>query len=97
MIEHIVLIKIKEGQEGEIEKICKSLNSLKDIIPEIIQINAGRNLASRSQGFQMGLSSVFASEEDLHIYDQHPAHQKILKNMIAPVKEDVIAFDFQRP
>ena len=97
MIEHIVLVKVKSEHDSEIDNICKSLVELKELIPEIIQINAGRNIASRSQGFQFGLSSIFASENDLQTYLDHPSHRTIVENLISPIKEDIVVLDFERP
>ena len=96
MIEHIVLVKVKPEFEGSIDEICNALTGLKEKIPEIVEISAGRNFAGRSQGFQFGLRSLFKSKDDLQTYNDHPAHQDLVKTMIAPVKEDVIAFDFER-
>ena len=96
MIEHIVLIKVKEEFENKIDEICSALNALQEKIPEIVEISAGRNFSGRQQGFQLGLRSLFQSPDDLAVYSDHPAHVEVVKNLIAPVKEDVIALDFER-
>ena len=95
MIEHIVLIKLKQDSLHKLDEICAALNSLKEKIPEIVAISAGRNFSDRHQGFQMGLRSQFKSEADLKIYTEHPEHQDVLNRLIAPHKEDVIALDYQ--
>ena len=96
MIEHIVLIKVKPEFENSIDEICLALNGLKDKIPQILEISAGRNFSKRQQGFQFGLRSLFETREDLAIYSDHPAHQEVVTKLIAPVKDDVIALDFER-
>lgn len=95
MIEHIVLIKVKPEFEDKIDEICGALKGLKEKIPEIVEISAGRNFSKRQQGFQVGLRSLFKSEDDLNTYSSHPAHVSLVESLIAPAKEDVIALDYE--
>ena len=42
MIKHIVMWKFKENEEENMKKFLKGLNSLKEIIPEIKNMETGK-------------------------------------------------------
>lgn len=84
MIKHIVIWKLKEG-EGEsgnlvtAKKLKQTIEALADEIPEIKQIEVGINIAASDQAGDVVLYSEFGSLADLEIYQNHPAHQKVVE------------------
>ncbi len=95
MIKHIVLWKLKDQIEGtsKIEnalKIITQLEDLKNHIPEIVQIEAGRNFNSSEVAYDVALYSTFVSKEDLEKYQQHPDHVKVASFINSVVDERVV-------
>ncbi len=92
MIEHIVLLKIKN--ETTIASIISELKSLSSKIAEIQDLSVGENFCDRNKGYQIGLRVTFNSESDLDKYQIHPEHQRVLNDFIKPNLEEVIAVDY---
>ena len=96
MIEHLVLFKFKDNTE----KHCKidmlnKLNELKSHISEIKEISCGENFTNRSQGYGFGLRVLFESEEDLESYLVHPAHVRVVDEVIKPIITDLLVLDYK--
>ena len=49
MIKHIVMWKFKENEEENMKKFLKGLNSLKEIIPEIKNMETGININPKNE------------------------------------------------
>mmetsp|Transcript_8518 Transcript_8518/g.35543 ORF Transcript_8518/g.35543 Transcript_8518/m.35543 type:complete len:98 (-) Transcript_8518:208-501(-) len=95
MLEHIVFIKFKEGTPAEaIDEIVAMARALKEKIPGIIDMTAGKNITNRSQGFQFALVARMENRETLDVYAPHEAHQAMVAK-ISVYKEDLIAIDYE--
>lgn len=84
MIKHIVIWKVKgelgvSEREINAKKLKTAIEALKDTIPEIKQIEVGINLAASDQAGDLALYSEFETLADLEIYQNHPAHQKVVE------------------
>ncbi|ACK65527.1 Stress responsive alpha-beta barrel domain protein [Rippkaea orientalis PCC 8801] len=96
MIVHIVLFKWQEGTSSEtLESVVKSLEALKDKIPEILEISCGQNFSERAKGFEHGLMVKFSDRTALTTYASHPAHLEVVNNLIRPILVDIIALDYE--
>ena|SRR5258708_39172710 len=95
MVEHIVLFKWKPDTSREaIEAAVAGLMGLKYKIPGIIDMTCGDNFSSRSQGYEFGLVIRFTDREALEAYGPNPLHQEVVQTLIAPIREEVIAVDY---
>ena len=92
MLEHIVLLKVKD--ENASEQIISSLRELPSKISVIKDLSVGKNFSERSKGFNIGLRVMLESEEDLNTYRNHPDHVKVLEEIVKPNIEDVVAVDY---
>lgn len=97
MIRHIVAWNFKEGFSDEenranAERIKKELESLKNLIPELVEIKVDIDLAPSSTRDVM-LNSLFASEADLAVYQDHPEHKKA-GAFIGSVTKHRVCLDF---
>ncbi len=86
MIKHIVLFQLKdiENKTEKCIEIKNALLALKGTVPELMQIEVGINENSKEL-YDISLSTVFASFEDLEAYAIHPEHLKagkILKEVV---------------
>lgn len=97
LLEHIVLFKLRpETTEAGEEELIQRLRALKDLIPEIIDLSAGRNIADPSRGFSVGLVVRLRDEDALEAYRVHPAHKEVVK-YIEAIAEERLAVDYYFP
>lgn len=99
MIKHIVMWKLKDSAEGrdklENARIIKEeVESLKNEISEIIDIEVGINIVDDAQSYDIVLYSTFASSEDLDKYQKHPLHVKVA-GYIGKVRESRVVVDYE--
>lgn len=97
MIRHIVFWKLKDTAEGKTrqenaEHIKKSLESLKGIIPGMIDAEVGIN--ENGGTFDAALNSCFESMDALKAYDIHPGHLKV-REFITKVRLSREAVDYE--
>lgn len=96
MIEHIVLFRFKdEITDSTKATIVKELLSLKDKVPSIQSITAGKNFTDRSKGFEYGLVVRFENRLGLDDYQVHPEHQRVIHEFIRPALADILAVDYE--
>lgn len=99
MIKHIVMWKLKDIYDGksklENAKIIKEkIESLKNIIEEIKEIEVGINVYNDPQSYDVVLVSSFNSIEDLEKYQKHPEHIKVAE-FIGKVRESRVVVDYE--
>ncbi|MEG0457859.1 MAG: Dabb family protein, partial [Oscillospiraceae bacterium] len=81
MLQHIVAWKFKQDFSNEenlqnAQKIKSSLENLKSLIKEIVEIKVFINPIETSDKNVM-LFSTFKNQADLDIYQEHPEHLKV--------------------
>ena len=80
MVKHIVMWKFKEGvAEGDKLEMKRQLEALKTLVPGVVEIEAGLNVAAGDAAKDMALYSKFNSLEDLQAYAVHPEHLKVVE------------------
>jgi hypothetical protein len=100
MIKHIVFFNLAEEAEGksklELAQFIKSeLENLKNLIPQIINIEVGINIPNLPKtNWDLALYSEFANLEDLDIYQEHPEHKKVAA-FIGKVRTERAAADYE--
>ena len=82
MIKHIVMWKLKDNARGvskdqNAAELKSVLESLKDKISVIREIEVGIDFNKSAAAFDVVLYSVFDSKEDLQTYQKHPDHVKV--------------------
>ena len=97
MIRHIVLFKLKNGDEGAGETIKKEIKERLDSLPGRIGVirsmEAGINLLRSERAYDLALVATFDSLEDLESYRVHPAHREFI-DFISPYREKSVAVDY---
>ena len=90
MIKHIVIWTMKEEATAEQKAEMKNrLEALKGVISELVDIEVGIDDGNGT----MLLYSVFASNEDLDIYQAHPGHQEVVA-IVKPLVAGRTACDY---
>ena len=100
MIEHIVLLKLKDGvTEEQTQALHNGLIALKEkgTIPGIDSITAGYNNSpeGKNHGYNWGFIIRFTDEAARDIYLPHPDHKSLGQTFIRPIVEDVLVFDYE--
>ena len=86
MIRHIVLVKFNADlPEADIEDIWVELHALKDVIPGVISITAGKSESPEKieRGYMHGFVADFESWDALATYAEHPDHKKLGARLVA--------------
>lgn len=80
MIKHIVMWKFKDGiADGDKLEMKRRLESLKGMVPSLVDIEIGMNVAEGDAAKDMVLYSEFNSLDDLQAYAIHPEHLKVVE------------------
>jgi hypothetical protein len=97
MVEHLVAFKFNRILEtGEEQSILEQIRGLKDQIPGIVELSAGRNETEELEnihGFTLGLRVLFTGKEALRNYGPHPAHQALVGRIVGMLGQ-VVVVDF---
>ncbi|KAI8078231.1 stress responsive A/B barrel domain-containing protein [Gilbertella persicaria] len=94
-IVHIVIVKFKpEVTEQAKEATAQAILALKETIPEITSVTAGKNFTDRGKGYEWGWVIELDKKEDLPIYANSKPHQDFL-SQYKETFEDVLAFDYE--
>jgi hypothetical protein len=92
---HIVLFAWKpEAGSEAIEQALQALRDLKDKIPGILELTCGANFTDRGKNFTHALLVRFTDRPALETYGPHPEHQKVVQELILPIRADLIAIDY---
>ena len=92
MIKHIVMWKFQPNTQESQEKFIRGLLDLKDMIPQIRELEVGRNVAPGN--YDAVMVSAFDSMEDLLVYKNDPRHVEIA-NLCAAIRVDRVAVDYE--
>jgi hypothetical protein len=96
MLVHIVCWKYKEViSEDERETHRVRLRELKNVIPEVIDIEVGADVLHLTRSYDTGLVAIFRNLEGLVAYTVHPAHEEVA-NLGKQLAEHVVSVDFMR-
>ncbi len=94
MVKHLVFFKITdENKKENAIAIKERLESLKDKIPFILDLEIGINEIPGERAWDISLYSAFENMDDLNSYRVHPEHVKVVE-FIAKYKTDAAAVDY---
>lgn len=90
VLTHIVLITAADDATDEqVEAMVDGLRSLPAQIEEIRGYDVGRDLGLAPGNATVAIQATFASPGDLQTYVDHPAHQRVVTELIRPVAASV--------
>ncbi|MCF7847644.1 MAG: Dabb family protein [Kiritimatiellales bacterium] len=80
MVKHIVMWRFRDGvAEADKLEMKRRLEALKGVVPGLVEIEIGMNVAAGDAAKDMVLCSEFQSLEDLKTYAVHPEHLKVVE------------------
>ncbi|MGM1019759.1 MAG: Dabb family protein [Bacillota bacterium] len=94
MIKHIVLFKLKDRSPESIEHTASVLRSMNGKIKELLSLEVGTDVIRSERSYDISLTAVVETLEDLQTYQVHPVHQEIIVHM-NEVKDVSIAVDYE--
>lgn len=96
MVEHIVLFRLKpETTEAQKQDLMRGLLALKDQIEGIVDASVGENFCERARGYHLGFVVRFTDRASLEAYGPHPAHRKVVEELVDPIREEILALDYE--
>ncbi|XP_023644680.1 stress-response A/B barrel domain-containing protein DABB1 [Capsella rubella] len=100
IVEHVVLFKLKDGDDVDSNKITSMVNGINELInlDQVLHLACGsiHRLSSTSasaSAFTHVLHSRYRSKEDLDAYAIHPDHVRVVKESES-IREDILAVDW---
>lgn len=98
MIRHVVTWKLAAedaGQRAEqAAEVARRLNALDGVVPQVISISAGANVAYSDTNWDVTLVADFDSVAALEEYQVHPAHEEVVA-YVRSVVASRVAVDFE--
>jgi stress responsive alpha/beta barrel protein len=95
VIRHVVVFRFAGNvTEEQVEEIRAALLALRDRVPEIRDLQAGRDLGLRDGSADFAVAGLFDDEEGWRAYQFDEEHQRIIRELIEPVLVDRLAAQF---
>ena len=95
MIKHVVMFKLKDRSKESIQQAAEKIRGMKDKIPELEGLEVGTDFMKSDRSFDLVLTAVLKSKQDLESYAKHPAHQPVLE-YLKDAADQVIAVDYEK-
>lgn len=81
MVKHIVMFKLKEKTQENMNKALSSLGTLDGNIETLRHIEIGVDFKGSERSYDIVITTQFDDKEGLSIYAAHPNHQPVLQTM----------------
>jgi hypothetical protein len=94
MINHVVVFKLKDRTPENLEKTRAVLAALGGKIPFLRYFDVGVDVLHGERSYDLALLAKFDNLADLRAYQDHPAHQEVVKYM-STVRESIITVDYE--
>jgi Stress responsive A/B Barrel Domain len=95
VIKHIVFFKFKtEVPEADRGAFLESLRAMKAQIPELAELQAGRDVLRQERSFDVALVTAFADLPALARYAKHEAHAPVIQRS-REICSEVVVVDYE--
>ena len=99
MLEHIVLLKLKEGvTEEQTQALMDALRDFIDqeIVPGFVDVTGGYNNSPEglNRGYDFAFVLWFKDADARAAYLPHPEHKRLGKMYVGPIKDEILVFDY---
>ena len=102
---HLVFFKFMASSKPEQRQaVIDGLRRLPSVLPNILYYelfplatNAYPGHHTLNQGYTLLIDSIFASADALSVYGPSDAHQSVVRELIAPIREDNLIVDYPLP
>jgi hypothetical protein len=84
LVDHLVLFAVNDDASGEdVEDLLASIRSLRDSIPNVMDLSVGEDFSGRAKGYTHGLFVRLRTTDDLRAYLDHPDHRTVVEKLDA--------------
>lgn len=95
MITHVVMFKLKDTSEENLQKTKEILMSMEGKIDLLRHIEVGIDVLHSERSYDIILITKFDSMKDLDTYQEDPYHVEVVKKHMHAVRESSVAVDFE--
>lgn len=96
MICHLVFYRMKQGTSAQDEiRLMEEARRRLPKVPGVRNLKAGRSFGGPDQGYAVALAMDFNGAAALEAYRLNPDHQKFVKEIAAPLVQEVWRYDFE--
>lgn len=97
MFYHVVMMKLTEDADAAFHAKVEAFSAeIRRSAKGLVAYDYGRNLADRSQGYDMAVVGAFKTSADHDAYQVSDVHQR-MKGFMTPVIADLVVCDFETP
>jgi hypothetical protein len=84
---HIVLLRFEGAEAGQVAAVVDALRALPPQIPELARYDVALDarLDSGAGNADLAVVAEFADAEGYAVYRDHPAHRKVIDELILPI------------
>lgn len=79
---------------ADVETVVAALSPLPAVVPEILEYRCGPDAGSADGNYDFAVVSSFADHEAYRVYATHPAHQRVLSDVVRPRLASRVAVQF---
>jgi len=94
MLTHIVLFKLKDPAPENMEKVRGVLAGMEGRIPDFHHFEVGVDIIRSKRSYDLALVAKFDSLEGFRAYQAHPAHQEVVRYILA-ASDSIVAVDYE--
>ena len=96
MVKHIVMFKLAEKNEANLNKVVEALKGMEGRIESLKHIEVGVDFKGSDRSYDVVLTTHFDDEEGLENYIAHPVHQPVV-TLIRSLCSGSVVVDFRCP
>jgi len=94
MVRNVVVLHLKSGTPPEaVQALKKALEAMK--MPGLLRLTVGRDLGLRDGNADVGIVSDLADEAAYRAYDADEEHNRIRRDMVAPIAASIERCQFE--
>jgi hypothetical protein len=98
VIRHVVMFRwAEEAPADAAERVAAALRTLPDAIPEIRRYDLGPDAGINEGSFDFVVVADFDDTASYLVYRDHPAHQRVIREVILPVVGQRAAVQYEVP
>ena len=98
MFRHVVMFRFADDTTDEQKEALRAgLRRLPEVIPEISAYRFGDDLGLRDDNFDFVVTADFDSLDNFVVYRDHPDHQKVIADLLAPIITARAGVQFEWP
>jgi hypothetical protein len=96
MFRHVVMFRWSEGTtDDDVTAMAAALSKLPDAIPELRGYHHGPDARVNEGNWDYVVVADCDSVDDYLVYRDHPAHQRVIADHIAPIRKERAAVQYE--